>query len=113
MREKEFLEKNSGANCLKRINEEYESEIRFRGKMNPKCCIARPDPKCVCNMAEIELNVLIKQCFDRRIDNLDEMHTELVAWQNRRDNAHSRIDWQFTTDDARIKLNRLYPTLVT
>ena len=65
------------------------------------------------NMAEIELNVLIKQCLDRRIDNLDEMHSEVAAWQNRRNNAQSRIDWQFTTDDARIKLKRLYPTLKT
>ncbi len=65
------------------------------------------------NMAEIELNVLIKQCLNRRIDNLNEMHTEVAAWQHRRNNAHSRIDWQFTTDDARIKLKRLYPTLET
>ena len=65
------------------------------------------------NMAEIELNVLIRQCLDRRIDNLNEMQAEVDAWQKRRNNANSRIDWQFTTADARIKLKRLYPTLVT
>lgn len=65
------------------------------------------------NMAEIELNVLIKQCLDRRIDTINEMRTEVVAWQERRNNARSRIDWQFTTGDARIKLRRLYPTLET
>jgi hypothetical protein len=64
-------------------------------------------------MAEIELNVLIRQCLDRRIDNLNEMQTEVEAWQKRRNNANSRIDWQFTTKDARIKLKRLYPTLDT
>lgn len=65
------------------------------------------------NMAEIELNVLIRQCLDRRIDNLNEMQAEVDAWQKRRNNANSRIDWQFTTADARIKLKRLYPTLYT
>jgi uncharacterized coiled-coil DUF342 family protein len=64
-------------------------------------------------MAEIELNVLIRQCLDRRIDNRNEMQTEVEAWRKRRNNANSRIDWQFTTADARIKLKRLYPTLVT
>ena len=63
------------------------------------------------NMAEIELNVLIKQCLDRRIDNRIEMHAEVEAWQKRRDNMHSTIDWQFRSEDARIKLKRLYPTL--
>jgi len=63
------------------------------------------------NMAEIELNVLIGQCLNRRIDNLNEMSQEVDAWQKRRNNRASKIDWQFTTHDARIKLKRLYPTL--
>lgn len=64
------------------------------------------------NMAEIELNVLIKQCLDRRIDNILEMQREVAAWQQRRDNNNSTIDWRFSTTDARIKLKRLYPTLL-
>ena len=63
------------------------------------------------NIAEIELSVLVRQCLDRRIDTLVEVQTETRAWQNRRDNSGSQIDWQFTDDDARIKLKRLYPTL--
>jgi hypothetical protein len=63
------------------------------------------------NMAEIEISVLIRQCLDRRIDTLSEIRTETQAWQHARDTAHSRIDWQFRCDDARIKLKRLYPTL--
>ncbi len=63
------------------------------------------------NIAEIEIAVLTRQCLDRRIDTIDEMRAETQAWQNRRDNARSRIDWQFTSDGARIKLKRLYPTL--
>ena len=65
------------------------------------------------NMAEIELNVLIRQCLDRRIDNIREMRSEVAAWQQARNNAGSRIDWHFTTGDARVKLKRLYPTLQT
>ena len=63
------------------------------------------------NIAEIELNVLIRQCLDRRIDTRKEMRAETLAWGKRRNLARSRIDWQFTTDDARIKLKRLYPTV--
>ena len=65
-------------------------------------------------MAEIELNVLIKQCLDRRIDNLDQIQAEVgaSAAKKRRNNAKSRIDWQFTSPDARTKLKRLYPTLI-
>lgn len=63
------------------------------------------------NMAEIELNVLIKQCLNRRIDNLPEVESEVSAWQARRDNLEATINWQFTSANARIKLRRLYPTL--
>lgn len=65
------------------------------------------------NMAEIELNVLIKQCLDRRIDTMAEMQKEVAAWQTRRNNMKATINWQFTNEDARIKLTRLYPTLVS
>jgi hypothetical protein len=63
------------------------------------------------NMAEIELNVLIKQCLDRRIDTMAEMQAETAAWENRRNNMKATINWQFTCGHARIKLRRLYPTL--
>jgi hypothetical protein len=63
------------------------------------------------NIAEIEMNVLIRQCLDRRIDALETMRRETTAWNERRDNAPSCIDWQFTTTDARVRLKRLYPIL--
>lgn len=63
------------------------------------------------NMAEIELNVLIHQCLDRRIDSIDKVRSEVAAWQTRRDNLRAKVNWQFTTKDARVKLKRLYPTL--
>jgi len=63
------------------------------------------------NMAEIELNVLIRQCLNRRIDNIKEVRNEAEAWQNYRNNRNAKVNWQFTTKDARIKLLRLYPTI--
>jgi len=63
------------------------------------------------NIAEIELNVLAKQCLNRRFDNISEVKSEAEAWQQDRNNKYKKVNWQFTTDDARIKLKRLYPTL--
>ena len=63
------------------------------------------------NMAEIELHVLMGQCLNRRIDNLKTMKEEVQAWENHRNNKNAKINWQFTTQDARIKLKRLYPSI--
>jgi transposase len=64
------------------------------------------------NMAEIELNVLMGQCLNRRIDNIETLKREVEAWQNSRNNKKATINWQFTNDKARIKLKRLYPTII-
>ena len=63
------------------------------------------------NMAEIELNVLTGQCLARRLDDIDRVRREVEAWERYRDNKNAKINWRFTTPDARIKLSRLYPTL--
>jgi hypothetical protein len=63
------------------------------------------------NMAEIELNVLQGQCLNRRIDNIEEIKEEVDAWQSHRNSKIAKIDWQFTTRKARIKLKRLYPSI--
>jgi len=62
------------------------------------------------NVAEIELNVMISQCLDRRIGSMEKLCAEVAAWQSRRDQIHAKVNWQFTTEDARVKLKRLYPT---
>ena len=62
------------------------------------------------NMAEIELNVLTGQCLKRRISDIDTVKKEVDAWQESRNNKNAKVNWQFSTDDARIKLRRLYPT---
>lgn len=63
------------------------------------------------NMAEIELSVLSRQCLDRRVPDFEALETQVEAWQRRRNNEGCKIDWRFTTEDARIKLKRLYPSL--
>ena len=63
------------------------------------------------NMAEIELNVLIRQCLNRRIAEIEVMRSEVKAWEAARNGMSAGVNWQFTTEDARVKLNRLYPTL--
>ena len=63
------------------------------------------------NMAEIEIGVLARQCLDRRIANQDILRGEVNAWQNQRNRDVIRVDWRFTTEDARIKLKSLYPSI--
>lgn len=63
------------------------------------------------NMAEIELNVLSAQCLNRHIDNLETIRKEVRAWQKSRNNKNAKINWHFTSKDARIKLKRLYPSI--
>jgi hypothetical protein len=62
------------------------------------------------NIAEIEFSVLNGQCLNRRIDNKEFLGKEIAAWEDERNNKTKPIDWQFTTEDARIKLKRLYPS---
>jgi hypothetical protein len=62
-------------------------------------------------MAEIELSVLSRQCLDRRVPDFETLQAEAHASQQRRDEKGVRIDWRFSTDDAGIKLKRLYPSL--
>lgn len=65
------------------------------------------------NMAEIEFNIMQKQCLNRRIPNFSMLEKEVMAWTSARNNTMCRINWQFTTQDSRIKLKRLYPTIET
>lgn len=63
------------------------------------------------NMAETELSILCGQCLDRRIEDKEFMASEVGAWEQQRNACQSKIDWQFSTADARIKLKRLYPSI--
>lgn len=62
-------------------------------------------------MAEIDLRVLSNQSLNRRIDSITEVRRQVGAWENERNNKEVLINWRFTTDDARIKLKKLYPSV--
>jgi len=63
------------------------------------------------NMAECEFSVLARQCLDRRIATMKKLTKEVEAWQRKRNLNTKPADWRFTSEDARIKLKRLYPKL--
>jgi DDE superfamily endonuclease len=62
------------------------------------------------NMAEAELAALASQCLDRRMADKQKLKIAIAAWEADRNKHHTKADWQFTSDDARIKLKHLYPT---
>ncbi len=63
------------------------------------------------DIAEIELNVMTRQCLSRRVDSIGRLREELAAWENERNNNQAKVNWQFRTKDARTKLASLYPDL--
>jgi hypothetical protein len=63
------------------------------------------------NMAETELSVLSGQCLDRRLDSAELVRQEVEAWETQRNTAEAKVRWRFTTEDARIKLEKLYPVI--
>ena len=63
------------------------------------------------NMVEIEIGVLAEQCLDRRIPDVGTLKSEIVAWENQRNERKATVNWRFTVADARVKLKRLYPAV--
>lgn len=63
------------------------------------------------NMAEIELSILSRQCLDQRIADFDTLASHVEAWNDEQNQKGTWIDWRFTTQDARVKLRKLYPTI--
>ncbi len=63
------------------------------------------------NMAEIELSVLSRQCLNKRMEDIGKLNSKCKAWLKNRNNQAKKVDWRFTTEDARIKLKRLYPSI--
>lgn len=61
------------------------------------------------NMVEIEIGVLRSQCLDRRIESRDSLIAEVAAWENQRNNSGARINWMFSTEQARLKMAKAYP----
>jgi hypothetical protein len=62
-------------------------------------------------MAGIELSILSRQCLDRRIPDFEPLKQQVTVWHSQRNEEETWIDWRFTTQDARIKLHRFYPSI--
>jgi hypothetical protein len=97
----------------------YHSLVEFFGKSEADRIMSRlefhytPEHASWLNMAEIELSILSKQCLSRRIPDEWTLITELVAWEQARNENKSRIRWNFTVDDARQVFKEHYPTSLT
>ena len=63
------------------------------------------------DMAEIEIGILNRQCLNRRLDRVEQLRTEVAAWEHDRNHRTVKVNWRFRTADARIKLKRLYPSI--
>ena len=63
------------------------------------------------DMAEIEIGVMSRQCLNRRIPDQEILRIEIETWQEQRNQEMVRVNWRFTTEDARIKLKSLYPSI--
>ena len=63
------------------------------------------------NMAEIEFSSLARECLDKRIDTIDKLQSEVLAWSNKRNQRKAKIHWSFTVDTAREKLSRQYQSV--
>jgi transposase len=63
------------------------------------------------NMAELELSHLSRQCLNRRIESQEKLRKEIAAWERSRNQKQVKVNWQFTTECARIKLKKLYPII--
>ena len=63
------------------------------------------------NMAEIEISVMSRQCLAERMGNIRRLESEVLAWAEKRNGKEAKVDWRFTTAEARIKLKKLYPSL--
>jgi hypothetical protein len=97
----------------------YHSLVEFFGKQEADRIWNRLDLYCTpehaswLNMAEIELSILSKQCLSRRIPNEWTLITEIVAWEQTRNEKKAKTRWNFTVNDARVVFKEHYPTALT
>ena len=91
--------------CIKRFPAEEALGLAFtlRDRLHPEAW------ELVEHRRGIELSVFSRQCLNRRIPDIEMLRSEAEAWQTHRNQTANRVDWRFTTQDARIKLKRLYP----
>ena len=63
------------------------------------------------NMAEMAFSILSRECLDRRIPSVEKLREEILIWKKEKNKQCKKVDWRFTTKDARVKLKRFYPSL--
>lgn len=107
-----LVQDNLSAHKLSALYEIFEAK-RARRIVRRLEIVSTPVHGSWLNMAEIELSVLVRQGLSRRIATALELEQEVAAWYQARNGKQRGVDWQFTTADARVKLKRLYPTIIT
>ena len=107
-----LVEDNLNTHSISSLYEAFSPEEAFRLAQRLELHFT-PKHGSWLNIAEIELSALAAQCLgDRRIPDIISLNRELSAWNTQRNQSQKGVDWQFTTDEARTKLKRLYPAIV-
>jgi hypothetical protein len=107
-----FVMDNLNTHVVSSLYETFQPEEAFRLSQRMEIHYT-PKHGSWLDIAETELSALAIQCLgDRRIPSIEALNKELLAWETKRNSTQKGVDWQFTTDDARIKLKRLYPIIL-
>ena len=99
------------ARTVGRLAEEVYAPERARSMLRRLEIVHTPVHGSWLNVAEVERSVLARQALNRRIGSREELEAVVCAWASTRTAEQKGVDWQFTTEDARGKLARLYPTV--
>lgn len=105
-----LIQDNLSAHKASALYELFPPE-RARAILNKLVFVFTPTHGSWLNIAEIELSVLTRQGLKARVANKEELLRQVTAWYQERNGKMSKVDWQFTTKDARVKLKRLYPSI--
>jgi len=107
-----IVEDNLSAHKLSALYELFEAQ-RARAIIRKLEIVRTPKHGSWLNIAESELSVLIRQGIKRRTPDRQTLQADCKAWYEKRNDKHTKVNWQFRTKDARIKLKRLYPTFIS
>jgi hypothetical protein len=105
-----LIQDNLSAHKKSALYEIMEAE-RARTILNRIEFVFTPKHGSWLNIAEIELSVLTRQGIKPRVGNKEELEQQITEWYEERNRNESKVDWQFRTKDARLKLKRLYPSI--
>ncbi|MCJ8165964.1 transposase [Pontibacter sp. E15-1] len=107
-----LVEDNLSAHKLAALYEVYSPE-RARSIIEKLEVVRTPKHGSWLNIAECELSVLTRQGLDKRVPDRQTLQQQVKAWYSQRNQKQTRVNWQFTTKDARVKLKKLYPAIIT